>query len=615
MIERMKKVTVFSESRRKHQLLLALREFGVVHISNMVQKSESVDKLERKNSEYENVVRAIEEYVDKKNKKEAKSLSDAEFTTLNANLNAALAEKDKLKDEIIALTQEKERILPFGDFDPAEVKKLEADGIPLYFYTIAKKELDKLSKDENVKYIRVAYSGKLFAIAAVGEPISAEVSATSFTLPKESLGSIEAKLLEKKEKLERIDEQFRNATAYLGVYKEHIAIENEKITFEKASATVADEDQIIYLSGYIPADKAEEFKAFCKKEVCAYLIDDPSDEDEPPTKVKNKGPINLIKPVFDMLGLIPGYREYDISLYFLLFLTLFFAMIIGDAGYGLIFVAIGALLNIKSKKCNTLNALIYVAGGATVIWGALTGTWFGSEWILKNVPILQKFVIPALTNFPELFGLDGQTTQDAMMKFCFQLGAIHIGLACGINIVSKIKNKDLSFVADLGWFIDTILLYLLVLFLVIGENAPMMVIVAGVATGFVLVCCFNAQGPGIPFVKGLTASLAGFFTTFLDTISAFSNIMSYIRLFAVGMASLAIAESFNDMAAPMLGGFAIPAGILILVLGHLINLVMGLLSVVVHGVRLNVLEFSNQLGMEWSGYKYDPFSKKVADNK
>ena len=69
------------------------------------------------------------------------------------------------------------------------------------------------------------------------------------------------------------------------------------------------------------------------------------------------------------------------------------------------------------------------------------------------------------------------------------------------------------------------------------------------------------------------------------------------------------------MAAPMLGGFAIPAGILILVLGHLINLVMGLLSVVVHGVRLNVLEFSNQLGMEWSGYKYDPFRKKVVDNK
>ena len=89
--------------------------------------------------------------------------------------------------------------------------------------------------------------------------------------------------------------------------------------------------------------------------------------------------------------------------------------------------------------------------------------------------------------------------------------------------------------------------------------------------------------------------------------------MSYIRLFAVGMASLAIAQSFNDMAEPLLHSLALPAGILILIIGHLINIVMGLLSVVVHGVRLNVLEFSNQLGMEWSGYKYDPFREKNRD--
>ena len=84
-------------------------------------------------------------------------------------------------------------------------------------------------------------------------------------------------------------------------------------------------------------------------------------------------------------------------------------------------------------------------------------------------------------------------------------------------------------------------------------------------------------------------------------------------MFAVGMASVAIAQSFNDMASPLLHGFALPAGILIVVLGHAINLVMGLLSVVVHGVRLNLLEFSNQLGMEWSGYNYDPFRCRIAD--
>ena len=131
--------------------------------------------------------------------------------------------------------------------------------------------------------------------------------------------------------------------------------------------------------------------------------------------------------------------------------------------------------------------------------------------------------------------------------------------------------------------------------------------------GFVLVCVFSAQGPGIKFSAGLKSGLAGFFTTFLDTISCFSNIMSYIRLFAVGMASLAIAQSFNGMAGGMLHGALIPVGILIIVLGHALNLVMGMLSVVVHGIRLNLLEFSGALGMEWAGYNYEPFRKMVND--
>jgi V/A-type H+-transporting ATPase subunit I len=90
--------------------------------------------------------------------------------------------------------------------------------------------------------------------------------------------------------------------------------------------------------------------------------------------------------------------------------------------------------------------------------------------------------------------------------------------------------------------------------------------------------------------------------------------MSYIRLFAVGMASVAIAQSFNSMASDMLTGFAAIAGVLVLIVGHSLNLVMGLLSVVVHGVRLNLLEFSGQLGMEWTGISYEPFSQTVQEN-
>ena len=192
-----------------------------------------------------------------------------------------------------------------------------------------------------------------------------------------------------------------------------------------------------------------------------------------------------------MLGLVPGYREKDISRYFLVFMTLFFAMIIGDAGYGLLLVVLALALNLKSRKCSDLNALIYVFGGATVIWGALTGTWFGSETIINNVPLLRMFVIPGLTNFPEAFGQNSLAVQDNMMTLCFSIGTIHLSLACVLCILDKIPKKDLSFIADLGWMINTNLLYLLVLYLVVNKAVPFGLIVGGIILGFVLVCCFS----------------------------------------------------------------------------------------------------------------------------
>ena len=294
-----------------------------------------------------------------------------------------------------------------------------------------------------------------------------------------------------------------------------------------------------------------------------------------------------------------------------MFMTLFFAMIIGDAGYGLLLVLLAAALNIKSKKCSDLNALIYVFGGATVVWGAITGTWFGSQTIIENVGFLRMFVIPGLTNFPEAFSMNSINVQDNMMTLCFSIGTIHLSLACVICIFDKIKQKDLSFIADFGWMLNTNLLYLLVLYLVVDTPVPFTLIVVGIIIGFVLVCLFSEMAPDKPFGQGMKESLGGFFTNFIDTISCFSNVMSYIRLFAVGLASLAIAQSFNGMAEGLLSGFALPFGILVLIIGHAVNLVMGFLSIVVHGVRLNIMEFSGQVGVEWSGYKYEPFKKKV----
>ena len=283
-------------------------------------------------------------------------------------------------------------------------------------------------------------------------------------------------------------------------------------------------------------------------------------------------------------------------------------MIIGDAGYGCLFLLLALVLTLKGKGKSSAVQLLWVLSIATVIWGSLTGTWFGLEQAME-VPLLKKLVIPGFANYPAYFDVSTTAQQNAIMKFCFILGTVQLSLACVMNIRRKLTEKDLSWVADLGWLAAIDALYFVVLYLVIGQQANLPVVAAVVIAGFLLVVLFGGMSPDKSFGQGLKAGLGNAFTVFLNTISAFGNIMSYIRLFAVGMASLAIAQSFNNMAFGFKGPLVV-AAVLILLIGHGLNIVMGLLSVVVHGVRLNLLEFSGQLGMEWAGIAYDPFKKQ-----
>ena len=379
--------------------------------------------------------------------------------------------------------------------------------------------------------------------------------------------------------------------------------------YSAVSNTSQGQDGLVWLSGYLPVGEAEGLKKAAAQAHWAWAMDDPAGDDEKvPTKVQYNKVTKLMIPVFDILGTVPGYREYDISFWFLGFFTLFFAMIIGDAGYGCLFLLAALVLTLKGKGSSNAVQLLWVLSAATVIWGALTGTWFGLEQAM-DVPLLKSLVIPTFANYPAYFDVSTTTQQNTIMKFCFILGTVQLSLACVMNIRRKLKEKDLSWVSDLGWLAAIDALYFVVLYLVIGQQVNLLPVAGVVIAGFLLVVCFGGMSPDKSFVQGLKAGLGNAFTVFLNTISAFGNIMSYIRLFAVGMASLAIAQSFNDMAFSLNGPLVI-AAVLVLLIGHGLNIVMGLLSVVVHGVRLNLLEFSGQLGMEWAGIAYDPFKKR-----
>ena len=608
MIEKMKVVHIVAAQTQKTELLDALRALGIVHFADKVDADQGY--LERF-AALSRLITVLEEQG--MSEVEAETLDDDQFKVLFDGLNACLERKKALEAERAAAVSACDTLAGWGSFSPAEIKELKAQGFELHFCRVDKKLLASLEADEEVRFLRLAPVGKQQTVAILGA-LPASCAAGEFIPPEKSLDEYRQEIADCERGLSECGAQLKAAAKHLPSFREQLLKTQNDADYSSVRNTSESGDGLVWLTGYLPVDEAERFKAAAAKEHWAWAMDDPAaDDDKVPTKIKYTRVTRLIAPVFDILGTVPGYREYDISFWFLGFFTLFFAMIIGDAGYGCLFLLAALALTVKNKKASTAVQLLWVLSIATIIWGALTGTWFGLEQAMQ-VPFLKRLVIPTFANYPAYFNVSTTTQQNTIMKFCFILGTVQLSLACVMNIRRKLKEHDLSWVADLGWLAAIDALYFVVLYLVIGQQVNLIPVACVVIAGFLLVVCFGGMAPDKTFAQGLKAGLGDAFTVFLNTISAFGNIMSYIRLFAVGMASLAIAQSFNNMAFGFKGPLVI-AAILILLIGHGLNIVMGLLSVVVHGVRLNLLEFSGQLGMEWAGIAYDPFRKRDKINK
>ena len=618
MIDKMKMVHIVSSVSRKQEMLEALRTLGVLHLA---EKKSADREITERFSTLSRTSMTLGDYAkaEKKNKKAKKAkadsspviLSDEEFETMYSGVLDCLDRKTALMQQRSAAVSEIERISKWGEFSPAELKKLNNEGYDFHFYRLSKHDYQTACADENIKLIRLAPVDKMDTVAVLGK-LPPEIQASEFTLPEKSISELKAEIEDCDRGLEECEQILQNSSVYTDSFqKQMLKTQNEEI-FSEANASAENDDDFVWISGYVPEVSLEKFKACAAENQWAWAIDDVADDDDKvPTKVRYNKLSVLIRPVFNILGILPGYREQDISMWFFLFFVLFFAMIIGDAGYGCLILIVTIAMRVKKKKMSNGIFLLFVLSIATIIWGAITGTWFGLEEAMK-VPFLKALVIPGFANYPEYFNITSAAQQNNIMKFSFTIGAIQMALGSLLAIKKKLAMKDLSWISDLGWVIAIVAMYLLSLYLVIGENVPIMPVFICVGVAFILVVVFGGMSPDKTFGQGLKAGVGDAFTVFLNTISCFGNVMSYIRLFAVGMAGLAISQSFNGIA----GGFEGPLifmGILVVIIGHALNIIMCFLSVVVHGVRLNVLEFSGQVGLEWTGIAYEPFkvNKKI----
>jgi V/A-type H+-transporting ATPase subunit I len=598
MIVAMKKVSFLITDSMRQETLDSLKALGAVHLEPVEGSGERLEDLKVKHQLLERAFFSLPQLT--VSQKSGAGTEDAlvlagKILELNENRQKIQETRDRYMREVDVLKD-------WGDFDPKDILSLKEEGINLRLVTA-----QKSANTDGFYVFTIKQEKQRSLLALIGEDELGEGLA-EMPLPQFSLseyaGYIERALLE----IDKITTSIEDLCIYKDALEKAMKQLEEEIEYEEFRTGMSEAEDLLFFSGFVPSDKTGAIADLSKKVQFAYIIQDPKEDDVVPTKVENNPLIRIIQPVFDLMGTVPGYRERDISALFLLFFSLFFAMIIGDAGYGMMFFVTGVILSLKSvfskKKVPDIILLLTLMGFTTTAWGAITGNWFGFEFIADLVPF-RYLVIPQLDSF----SID---SAESVMLLSFIIGTVHLSIAHIWNMINNFrKGPFLQGFGQLGWFLMVVGLINFVLFLILGaEKYPLQAYsLPTIFAGLGMVLIFSYQEGN--FFKGLLGSLANILPIFLDSIAVFSDIVSYIRLFAVGLASLEIAKAFNSMAMGLGDGWSgIIFGGLIILVGHTLNLVMGLLSVVVHGVRLKMLEFSGHLGMEWTGIAYSPFRRK-----
>lgn len=605
MIVKMKKVLLLTLSKYKKEALEILRDFGAVHINSCNKNSESL----KKSIDNRRILMQAFSLLREDGGVKALKSSNGNFLDIAKSIVNLGNEIKEFQDVKRSLLHERDLISVWGNFSLEYINKLKESKIYIQFFKIQKSEYKNLLRDPNINVLLIKNVKNISYFVSVGEFEQKIEIADEFKFNFD-LYYINNKLKVVDEILDQKLTQISLFNKYIDILKDEIKNYDQIVEFEQVLADMqTDFDDFSYITGFVPAESQESLKSSVLKAGFAVQFADPEENDIIPTYIKRKGIANLAVPIFNILETIPGYKERDISFIFMLFFFVFFGMIIGDAAYGVIFFLIGILLSLsfvlKGKPLTSVHGLIFYLSVSSILYGSMTGTWFGSPLILEMFPILNLFKVSYLTE---------KNSVQNIIFICFSIGVLQISLAHAWNFFKQVKEKPhIHSIAQIGWLICILGLYYLVLNLILSQsrfpmyNAVYNTIYLGVALVFI----FGKQD-GSNFFKCIFKSFGGIIEQFLTTVSGFADIISYIRLFAVGLAGLSISASFNAMSMPLLKssniGFVI-VGIIVILFGHVLNIMLSLLSVIVHGVRLNMLEFSNHLGQEWSGYAYKPFRK------
>lgn len=582
MIVPMRKLYIAARAADRDRLLKALRALGVVHLvpvdpARAVADEETLRQIGL-------LQRALQVLSPISPAGPPPGLSPAEAAQRVLEIQRRSAEG---RNRLALLHRELAQMEIWGDLEWKHLQELRGAGIEVGFYAVPRGAVGAIGAECVEIVAPLPGRQVLVAVANRGGPAELPRAAVPLPLPLRDAPAIRAEAAEIDRALKEDARRLPELARLVPEMRAELVRLQQRAEYARALHSAAADEHLFALQGWVPADKAAGLaERMAAGDIAAALhIRDPEPQEEPPTLVRPPAWARPIEGLFQILGTVPGYREFDVSVPFLVALPIFTAMLISDAAYGalMMLVPLAGYRSISQAVGPRFTQLLIVVGAVAMAWGCVVSSFFG------------------VALYPPLVSVDlSESSRAFLMSLSFTIGAVHLSLAQGWQAVRFFPG--LRFLSKAGWALFIWGMYgvvrMLVLKIPLGWGTPWpYLLLCGASLAVVF------AHPSRNIVKMLALGLASFPFSML---SAFSDIISYVRLMAVGLVSGVLAASFNDMARNV---EAWPLAAMILVFGHGLNLGLALIAMFAHGVRLNMLEFCNHLGMQWTGFPYQPFMR------
>jgi len=504
--------------------------------------------------------------------------------------------KDALIQHDNILNKAIKNVSPWGDFSIETIKKLEENNVRIQLFISSEKKFDpKWHEQFDIIVINKISPFIYFAVINItGEKV--ELDAEEIKIPEESVSQLESKKLTHFEQITEIDQELNYISLnYLEDVLNYTLLLEEKVDYQKVlkNTSNAVEDNVRIIEAYVPKNETEQLNQYLSQNTIAYFIEKPNPQDRIPIKQKNNKFAKLFEPIGELFSL-PAYTEMDLTPYFAPFFMMFFGFCLGDVGYGLFILAGATLYKRKAKpEIKPVITLAQFLGIGTIILGTLTGTFFGIN--LLEVESLGKF---------RNIMLDSQK----VFYLSLAVGTFQILFGMALKAINGYRLMGWQYaMMPIGW----IIMMLGIIDIATTKLAPgfnMYLILTGTAIVIAFsdptAGVFGRLGKGIWELYGITG--------------IFGDILSYVRLFALGISGAILGFVVNTIAlqikdsAPIIGPIFF---VIFLIVGHLANLAISSLGSFVHPMRLTFVEFYKNAGFTGGGKQYKPFKNKLLINK